>query len=59
MWCGFPMKITRCGYAKLIQQLKAKMAKRNEERTKMEKCHEGNDLYLSTAYQVIDRNCQL
>ena len=43
MWCGFPMKITRCGYTKLIEQLKAKLEKRNEERNKLERYHEGND----------------
>ena len=41
MWCGFPMTISRCGYAKVIKQLKAKLEKRNEERTKLEKYHEG------------------
>ena len=32
MWCGLPMKITRGGYSKVIEQLKAKLEKRNEER---------------------------
>ena len=51
MWCGLPMKITRGGYSKVIEQLKAKLEKRNEERkmllklkNEVKKLNEGNDL---------------
>ena len=41
MWCGLPMTITRSGYSKVIEQLKAKMEKRNEERNMLVKSQEG------------------
>ena len=45
MWCGLPMTITRLGYEKVIEAFKEKLDEREEERTKLKKYHEGNDLY--------------
>ena len=39
------MTITRLGYEKVIEAFKEKLDEREEERTKLKKYHEGNDLY--------------
>ena len=41
MWCGLPLTITRDGYSKVIEQLKAKLEKRNEEHAMLVKLREG------------------
>ena len=43
MWSGSPMIITRWGYEKVIEGLKAKLDEREEERAKLKNYHEGND----------------
>ena len=49
MWCGLPMTITRNGYSKVIEQLKAKLEKRNEERNMLLKLQEGK---LSSIFRL-------
>jgi len=44
------MTITRCGYEKVIEQLKPKLNEREEDRTKLKKYHEGNDLLYMNPY---------